>query len=54
MAGTSAAELIRPSLEKICEAAGGRKHTKLRHEAKVGIRNFHISASLLKHTLAAD
>ena len=37
MTGTSAKELIEPSLRKICDAAAGRKHTKLRHEAKVHI-----------------
>ena len=31
----SAASLIGPSLEKICEAASGKKYTTLRHEAKV-------------------
>lgn len=31
----SVPELVGPSLEKICEAASGRKFTKLRHEAKV-------------------
>ena len=31
----SAANLIGPSLEKICEAASGKKYTTLRHEAKV-------------------
>ena len=35
MTGTSAKELIEPSLKKICDAAAGRKHVKLRHEAKV-------------------
>ena len=33
----TAAELAGPCLEKICEIASGRKYTKLRHEAKVGI-----------------
>ena len=31
----SVPELVGPSLERICEAASGRKFTKLRHEAKV-------------------
>lgn len=31
----SAKDLIEPSLKKICDAAAGRKHVKLRHEAKV-------------------
>ena len=34
---TSARELIEPSLKKICDAAAGRKHVKLRHEAKVSL-----------------
>ncbi len=31
----TAAQLVGPCLEKICEIASGRKFTKLRHEAKV-------------------
>jgi len=31
------AELVGPSLERICVAASGRKFTQLRHEAKVTI-----------------
>ncbi len=32
------AELVGPSLERICVAASGRKFTQLRHEAKVHLQ----------------
>ena len=35
----TAAQLVGPCLEKICEVASGRKYTKLRHEAKSLLSN---------------
>ena len=46
----TAAELAGPCLEKICEIASGRKYTKLRHEAKVGILLLETQGCVMSNT----
>jgi hypothetical protein len=48
----TAAQLVGPCLEKICEVASGRKYTQLRHEAKSLLSN--LDEALRPVAVSAD